>query len=198
MFHQKFCHWLLLACLAIPVHAQPAVVVTLSTVGDRVRAQNPELAAARLRWPNEILCGSRKLAGLIIEQPASGQLIVGFGMNVLNEPWTDSPELSDTATRLADWISPVPDLETLTTGILEALSEAHTQMLAGGMLAAIDELNAHWTDPMPVEISLSSGGTVRGSFLGLAPNGHLQLLDHTGSIFLVEHPTVERLRELEG
>ena len=49
MFHQKFCHWLLLACLAIPVHAQPAVVVTLSTVGDRVRAQNPELAAARLR-----------------------------------------------------------------------------------------------------------------------------------------------------
>ena len=49
MFHQKFRHWLLLACLAIPVHAQPAVVVTLSTVGDRVRAQNPELAAARLR-----------------------------------------------------------------------------------------------------------------------------------------------------
>ena len=49
MFHQKFYHWLLLACLAIPVHAQPAVVVTLSTVGDRVRAQNPELAAARLR-----------------------------------------------------------------------------------------------------------------------------------------------------
>jgi BirA family biotin operon repressor/biotin-[acetyl-CoA-carboxylase] ligase len=156
------------------------------------------LAAARLRWPNDILCGSRKLAGLIIEQPASGQLIVGFGMNVLNEPWTDSPELRDTATRLADWISPVPDLETLTTGILGAVSEAHTQMLAGGMRAAIDELNAHWTDPMPVEISLSSGGTVRGSFLGLAPNGHLQLLDHTGSIFLVEHPTVERLRELEG
>jgi hypothetical protein len=51
---------------------------------------------------------------------------------------------------------------------------------------------------MPVEISLSGGGTVRGSFLGLAPNGHLQLLDQTGSIFLVEHPTVERLRELEG
>jgi len=156
------------------------------------------LSFARLRWPNDILCGLRKLAGLIIEQPASGQLIVGFGMNVLNEPWTDSPELRDTATRLADWISPVPDLETLTTGILGALAEAHTQMLTTGMRGAIEELNAHWTEPMPVEITLSGGGTVRGSFVGLAPNGHLQLLDHTGSVFLVEHPTVERLRELEA
>lgn len=154
------------------------------------------LSAARLRWPNDILCGPRKLAGLLIEQPASGQLIVGFGMNVLNEPWTDSPELRETATRLADWISPVPDLENLTNGILEVLTDAHRQMLLGGMRAAIEELNAGWTEPMPVEISLSDGGTIRGSFLGLAPNGHLQLLDHAGSVFLVEHPTVERLREL--
>ena len=119
-------------------------------------------------------------------------------MNVLNEPWTDSPELRETATRLANWISPVPDLETLATGILEAFAEAHTQMLATGMRAAIEELNAHWTDPQPIEITLSSGAAVRGAFVGLTPNGHLQLLDQTGSVFVVEHPTVERLRELES
>lgn len=156
------------------------------------------LASARLRWPNDILCGSRKLAGLIIEQPASGQLIVGFGMNVFNEPWNESPELRETATRLADWLSPVPDLENLNAGILEALADAHQQMLATGMRGAIEELNSHWIEPMPIEISLSGGGSVRGSFVGLAPNGHLQLLDHTGSVFLVEHPTVERLRELDA
>lgn len=156
------------------------------------------LNAARLRWPNDILCGTRKLAGLIIEQPASGQLIVGFGMNVLNEPWGDAPELKETATRLADWLSPVPNLENLTSGILGVLAEAHQQMLVTGMRGAIEELNAHWTEPMPIEITLSGGGTVQGSFIGLAPNGHLQLLDHTGSIFLVQHPTVERLRELNA
>lgn len=156
------------------------------------------LNAARLRWPNDILCGRRKLAGLIIEQPASGQLVVGFGMNVLNEPWNDLPELRGTATRLADWISPVPALENLTAGILEALADAHRQMLSTGMRGAIDELNAHWTEPIPVEITLSGSGSVRGLFVGLAPNGHLQLLDHTGTIFLVEHPAVERLRELDA
>lgn len=156
------------------------------------------LAVARLRWPNDILCGPRKLAGLIIEQPASGSSIVGFGMNVFNEPWNDSPELKETATRLADWISPVPDLENLASGILAALADAHAQMLATGMRGAIDELNAHWIEPQPVEILLSQGGTVRGSFVGLAPSGHLRLLDHAGSVFLVEHPTVERLRELDA
>lgn len=49
MPYQNFRYWLLFACIAIPIHAQPAVVVTLPTVGDRVRAQNPELVAARLR-----------------------------------------------------------------------------------------------------------------------------------------------------
>ncbi|WP_367875068.1 TolC family protein [Luteolibacter sp. Populi] len=38
----------LLAATA-PLHAEPGVVISLASVGDRVRAQNPDLAAARLR-----------------------------------------------------------------------------------------------------------------------------------------------------
>ncbi|RYD23864.1 MAG: hypothetical protein EOP87_26335, partial [Verrucomicrobiaceae bacterium] len=34
---------------ASAVRAEPGVVVSLASVGDRVRAQNPDLAAARLR-----------------------------------------------------------------------------------------------------------------------------------------------------
>ena len=153
------------------------------------------VSEARLRWPNDILCGHRKLAGLLIEQTANGTMIVGIGMNVFNEPWSDAPELRETATRLVDWM-PSPDLDALASGVLESLAEAHRLMLLGGLRAAVEELNAHWTDPVPVEISVLDGGTVRGSFLGLAPNGHLRLLDSCGEVFLVEHPMVERLREL--
>jgi BirA family biotin operon repressor/biotin-[acetyl-CoA-carboxylase] ligase len=154
------------------------------------------LEEARLRWPNDILCGPRKLAGLLIEQSASGSIIVGLGVNVFNEPWIESPELRETATRWMDWISP-PDLSSLAEGILDSLAEAHRLMQLGGLRAAVEELNARWTEPRPVEIDLIGGGKTRGAFLGLAPNGHLQLLDSGGGIFLVEHPTVERLRELE-
>ena len=40
---------LALATMAIPLRAEPAVVVSLSSIGGRIRAKNPDLAAARLR-----------------------------------------------------------------------------------------------------------------------------------------------------
>jgi cobalt-zinc-cadmium efflux system outer membrane protein len=40
---------LALACMVYPLHAEPTVIVLLTSVGDRIRGQNPDLAAARLR-----------------------------------------------------------------------------------------------------------------------------------------------------
>ena len=65
-----------------------------------------------------------------------------------------------------------------------------------GMKAAIDELNRAWREPQAVELLLSGGRLISGAFVGLDPCGHLRLLDHSGQAFLVEHPQVERLREL--
>lgn len=153
------------------------------------------IASARLRWPNDLMCGSQKVAGLLIEQPASGMLIVGFGMNVCNEPWLDDPALRTTATNLAEWITP-PAIPDLAHSVLEALSSAHREMLQGGMEAAIHELNKSWQVPSTVEIQLSTGGSVTGLFTGLDDQGHLLLLDESGATLRVEHPLVERLWEI--
>ena len=40
---------LALASMVYPLLAEPAVIVSLASIGDRIRAQNPDLAAARLR-----------------------------------------------------------------------------------------------------------------------------------------------------
>jgi len=151
--------------------------------------------SARLRWPNDLMCGQRKVAGLLIEQPASGMLIAGFGLNITNEPWLDDPRLRATATNLSEWIKR-PDMSTLTHGVLDALAIGHAEMLSGGMAAAIDELNQSWQVPSPVEILLNTGGIVAGLFTGLDQEGHLLLVDADGENRRVEHPQVERLREL--
>lgn len=153
------------------------------------------ISSARLRWPNDLMCGSLKVAGLLIEQPSNGMLIVGFGLNITNEPWVDDSALRSTATNLAEWIEP-PDLTTVSHGVLDALSSAHSEMLLGGMAAAIEELNRSWEVPSPVEIHLNTGRIVRGLFKGLDAEGHLQLLDEDGSTRRIEHPSVERLREI--
>jgi cobalt-zinc-cadmium efflux system outer membrane protein len=43
--------WTVLACATtvLPLRSEPSVVVSLASVGNRIRAQNPDLAAARLR-----------------------------------------------------------------------------------------------------------------------------------------------------
>lgn len=149
---------------------------------------------ARLRWPNDLMCGGRKLAGLLIEQPASGVLIVGFGMNVWNEPWLEDGGLRGTAARLADSIG-APPMGELAEGVLAALALAHRKMQAGGMAAAVAELNERWGDPFPVEVFLSGGRRVEGLFQGLRPDGNLELLGGDGGVFAVEHALVERLIE---
>lgn len=45
----RFGAFTLLLLTAPPLHAESSVVVTLSSVADRIRSQNPDLAAARLR-----------------------------------------------------------------------------------------------------------------------------------------------------
>lgn len=141
------------------------------------------------------MCGSRKVAGLLIEQPSNGMLIVGFGLNITNEPWSEDPALRATATNLAEWIKP-PDIVTVAHGVLDALALAHAEMRTDGMPAAIEELNATWDVPSPVEIHLGTGKTVTGLFVGLDPEGHLRLLDESGATLRVEHHLVEKLREI--
>jgi BirA family biotin operon repressor/biotin-[acetyl-CoA-carboxylase] ligase len=50
---------------------------------------------ARLKWPNDLVVGDRKLAGLLAEA-APGLIVVGMGLNV---EWTEfPPEIASTAT----------------------------------------------------------------------------------------------------
>jgi BirA family biotin operon repressor/biotin-[acetyl-CoA-carboxylase] ligase len=63
--------------------------------------QLPELA---LKWPNDLLLGERKLAGILCESRWRGrevELVIGFGLNVHREAEQFEPSLRATATSLA-------------------------------------------------------------------------------------------------
>lgn len=152
---------------------------------------------ARLRWPNDLMSGPKKLGGLLIEQSAKDVLIVGFGLNISNSPWTSDPSLEPISTSIARVSQHVPSVEEVTVRTLDSLADAHQAMEVGGMPAAIEELNSRWSRPVRVSIALSAGGTVSGRFLGLDPRGHLRLLDEGEFEFLVEHQSIEKLSEID-
>ncbi len=71
-------------------------------VCDAVAASVPDVEPS-IRWPNDIVVGERKLAGILIESramPEARAYAVGIGLNCLQHPGHFPPDLRATATSL--------------------------------------------------------------------------------------------------
>ena len=155
------------------------------------------VAHARLRWPNDLMSGSRKLGGLLIEQQTRDLLTVGVGINVHNAPWREDPALKASATRLADLLEAPPELHDLAAAVLDALANAQASMRNHGLAEAVKDLNARWSDRRPVEISLSDGTILKGAFGGVDAGGNPRIFDDLGGEAVIPHHQVTRLTEPE-
>jgi BirA family biotin operon repressor/biotin-[acetyl-CoA-carboxylase] ligase len=77
--------------------------------------------AARLKWPNDVLVGGRKIAGILLESRsvASSEpvLVIGVGVNLGQREFP--PELRDRATSVALETGHAVDRDTLLAALLE-------------------------------------------------------------------------------
>ena len=74
-------------------------------------------SAAALKWPNDVLVGGRKIAGILCER--HGELVIaGLGVNVRQR--TFAKEIEDRATSLAV-LGPVPRVAEVRDAVLTAL-----------------------------------------------------------------------------
>ncbi len=60
----------------------------------------PRGQTAHIKWPNDVVVGGRKIAGILVEQ-AAGFAVVGVGINVRTQAQDLPPELRETTTSLA-------------------------------------------------------------------------------------------------
>ncbi len=136
----------------------------------------------QIKWPNDIVLGGRKLAGLLIEAgQKAGALdfaVVGLGVNVRHSETDFSPELRPTATSL-----------------YRALH--HLYRRADVLVALLDAFNRRWTQPFAeardawTASSLTLGqrvelvtarGRRQGQAMGLDDSGALLLRVPSGEI----------------
>jgi BirA family transcriptional regulator, biotin operon repressor / biotin---[acetyl-CoA-carboxylase] ligase len=119
-------------------------------------------AAARVKWPNDVLLDGRKVAGVLVEgRPHEGWAVVGIGVNV-----AAAPDLPDAAALGRD------DLEAVLAELLAAL-EAR---LAGPKAAALDALRAR--DALLGEPIRWEGGA--GTAAGIDADGGLRVRTDAG------------------
>lgn len=149
-----------------------------------------------VKWPNDLLVQSRKLAGILCEAAWSGpsidHIVIGIGINVLHRREDFPDAVRDTAVSLAELSAePVSRFEVATAAI-EALGALEA---GGNWLADIGRRNA--LADCIVEIADSESGRVtgRGRVTGFDPEGGLVLAEgasstvvRSGTVRIVQTP----------
>ena len=89
---------------------------------------------SRIKWPNDVLVGDRKLAGVLVEAITMGArveaVVIGVGINVHTRAFPE--DLGDRATSVALVSSEPPDRASILAGVLAALDrDLHVVWAAG-------------------------------------------------------------------
>jgi BirA family biotin operon repressor/biotin-[acetyl-CoA-carboxylase] ligase len=136
----------------------------------------------RVKWPNDLVAGDRKLAGLLAEV-AGGAVVVGVGLNVSNRsdelPRADATSLELERGPEADPVDRAP----LLLAILRSLGSAYRGWLeadggAEAVLAPYRALSA--TLGRTVRAELAPGVELVGTAADVGPGGQLLLDDAQG------------------
>jgi BirA family biotin operon repressor/biotin-[acetyl-CoA-carboxylase] ligase len=162
----------------------PSLALTAAVaLHETVAAFAPD-APVTIKWPNDLLAGGAKLAGILLEREGEA-VIAGFGVNLVHHP-ADTPS---PACSLAAVTGSAPEPET----VLEILAEAFARWLGRWRGEGIAPIRAAWlaaAHPIGSALSTSQG---EGLFEGLDESGALRLrladgtarVIHAGDVFLI-------------
>lgn len=153
------------------------------------------IGEARLRWPNDLLIGSSKLAGILVEKPSEAIACIGIGINMHNPLHALAGKTTDTPTRLADHLTPCPSVTNFMLQLGDAVAETHAQFSSGGLAALMPDLDRAWKVRLPVAVE-TDGATFQGTFAGITAQGSPILQLGNGTTRTIPAHTVNRLREL--
>ncbi|RME61690.1 MAG: biotin--[acetyl-CoA-carboxylase] ligase [Alphaproteobacteria bacterium] len=180
----------LYASLATPAPAAPlaaaqtsfAVAIALAETLERQGA--PAIAC---KWPNDVLCCGRKLAGILLERVSDPQgqpwLIVGIGVNIASAPADDA--VTWPAIALADLDVAASDAGALAESLAQRLAHWRARLAREGFAP----LRAAWMQRaygMGTRTRVKRGdGVIEGQFLGLDETGAARLRLDSGPETLV-------------
>jgi BirA family transcriptional regulator, biotin operon repressor / biotin---[acetyl-CoA-carboxylase] ligase len=137
-----------------------------------------------IKWPNDLLCGGAKLAGILLER-ADDAVVIGIGVNLAHHP----TDIDRPATSLAALTGTAPEPRPF----LEALADSFARWRGRWRSEGLSRIRGHWlaaAHPIGTALSTSAGD---GLFDGLDETGALRLrladgsarVIHAGDVFLI-------------
>jgi len=152
----------------------PRATMLLTLAAGVAIAEGIEAAAGlatALKWPNDVVAGGRKLAGILAE--GRGDLVVlGYGINVMAAAFP--PELRDRATSLESEVGREVDRDLVLDETLAALSRRYDDLVDGRFDAILDAWRARAPRAVGAKVSWIAQGVARsGVTCGIDDHGAL-------------------------
>ncbi len=131
---------------------------------------------AQISWPNDVLIGSKKVCGILVESDVRGGVVayavIGIGMNV-NLRAADFPEISSIATSLSDEVGGEVSLVGMIRQLLVDIERLYLDLQAGG------SVYQEWRDSL-----VTLGKKVVASSGGISYEGIAESVDEDGGLLL--------------
>ncbi|MDE8654175.1 biotin--[acetyl-CoA-carboxylase] ligase [Novosphingobium album (ex Liu et al. 2023)] len=155
-------------------HGDPAAatlaLMTGLAVREAVAPHLPDRDMARLKWPNDLMLGAAKLAGVLLER-VGDTVIIGIGVNLVSAPaLPDRP-----AAALADF-APAPDRDSFAHDLARAFAAELERWRAAGIAPLLRrwQAAAH-PEGTPLAVQPPGEPALSGGFAGLDAEGNLRL-----------------------
>lgn len=158
--------------------------VALSEAVERVTGLIPAI-----KWPNDLLVGRRKLAGILAEGVASSSsvglqaVVLGYGINVMSAAYP--PELASIVTSLETELGRGVDRAALCAESLAALAERYGDLLDGRYDAILDAWLARAFGSRGARVEWDTPSGVR--------HGITEGIDEMGALLVRSAGSVERI-----
>lgn len=140
-------------------------------------------ADARVKWPNDVLVGRRKLAGVLAEGRDGGRVVIlGAGLNVAQTAFP--PLVAERATSLALETDAVPDRLAPLAPFLEHFADALAlaARAPARLVSAVEARLAGVGERVAVTFPGTDRPAVAGTLTGLAPDGALVVATDAGDV----------------
>lgn len=150
-----------------------------------------------VRWPNDLVIGRRKLAGVLAESTPLADdrraLVIGVGLNCLQQRGHFAGELAEKATSLEIESATAIDRGAVARALVRQLDRALTRAAnAGGLAEARGEWLARCEDRGQPVTLLVGRQTHRGTIVDIDPGGDLIVQLDTGERKAFEAATATR------
>lgn len=160
----------------------PPITLALGLATAEAIARVADLACD-LRWPNDVMLGDRKVAG-ILAQLVDGTTVAGIGINVNHAAFPE--EVADVATSLRIASGRVHSREDLLVELLTAVDGFVRMLQEGGAGAILEQFTRRSSYASGKRVRVDQpGGAVTGTTAGLDGQGFLRVRRDDGAEILI-------------